>query len=66
MKTTAQVLREHALYSRCAHIHDLQDDTAFRIALRFALCDSAENYKAPPLLRRMWLLFVAESLENPC
>jgi len=68
MKTTAQVLREHALYHSTGEYWDIPKTTLGNVAFDelMDLNPPFDSAAVPSTIRRMFLLFIAESLENPC
>ena len=65
--TPSQELREHALYHRTGWVIDLPSTLAYVLSITFITHMEATTYSDPAtsIERRMFLLFVAEALENP-
>lgn len=61
--TASQELREYALYDHLCRLYMLPSDGSWRAAMGWL--NWSEGSGATPTERRMFLLFVAEALENP-
>lgn len=66
--TIPEILREHALYHHTAQYwnlpHGKRGDQAFDALMKLVQPWALDSVKADPMIRRMFLLLVAEVLES--